>query len=208
MEGTISSGSSCAFTVAYEHGSIDAIPLDVVGNRACVVIGGDSGKEAGGEMGTRHVSSVCTVPLEKQSQITLRDRDAGARSRSSRPFRYVSKKNGSPSCRLVRSYYLLDYTWQLYGLPENNLCTFLSKIGGWALTRVPPYIRRTAKNRGWALTRDRAFTRCTTVYVIAWLAVVFWINSTSNCTRRSRVQFTALRVLNTTAMPCYHRLIL
>ncbi len=53
---------------AYEHGSVDAIPLDVVGNRACVVIGGDSGKEAGGEMG-RHVSSVCTVPLEKQSQL-------------------------------------------------------------------------------------------------------------------------------------------
>ena len=44
------------------------------------------------------------------------------------------------------------------------------------------------------------------VYVIAWFAVVFGINSTSkcrnNCTRRSRVQFTALRVLlipNTTA---------
>ena len=34
------------------------------------------------------------------------------------------------------------------------------------------------------------------VYVIAWFAVVFGINSTSNaesnCTRRSRVQFTAL----------------
>ena len=33
------------------------------------------------------------------------------------------------------------------------------------------------------------------VYVIAWFAVVFGINSTSkagnNCTRRSRVQFTA-----------------
>ncbi len=102
---------------AYEHGSIDAIPLDVIGNRACVVIGGDSGKEAGGEMG-RHVSSVCTVPLEKQSQLRceIATPGQGSRSRSSRPFRYVSKKNGSPSfCRLVHSYYLLDYTWQFYG---------------------------------------------------------------------------------------------
>jgi len=37
------------------------------------------------------------------------------------------------------------------------------------------------------------------VYVIAWFAVVFGINSTSkagtNCTRHSRVQFPALRVL-------------